>query len=261
MMHADPPNPRDFTALASLEGALDWWREAGVDADFADEASGWLAEPKSDDAVAAPPPPAPPPIIRKTALERALAQPDGTASGIDRTELPDTLEKFREWWMTAPSLADGALDRRVPPRGVAGAALMVLLPQPFDDDADGVLSGRARAFAEAMLRAMGLAAHEVYVASALPVPTAMPDWTRLAASGLGEVARHHIALAAPQRVLLFGRAQLELFGIARERAREPLSLDCAGKPHPLLAAPDLRNLARSAARRENFWNRWLDWTQ
>ena len=52
-----------------------------------------------------------------------------------------------------------------------------------------------------------------------PVPTAMPDWTRLAASGLGEVARHHIALAAPQRVLLFGRAQLELFGIARERAR------------------------------------------
>ena len=195
------------------------------------------------------------------AIERALDQPDGTASGIDRTELPDTLEKFREWWMSAPSLADGALDRRVPPRGVAGAALMVLLPQPFDDDADGLLSGGARAFAEAMLRAMGLAAHEVYVASALPVPTAMPDWTRLAASGLGEVARHHIALAAPQRVLLFGRAQLELFGIARERAREPLSLDCAGKPHPLLAAPDLRNLARSAARRENFWNRWLDWTQ
>ena len=160
-MHADPPNTRDFTALASLEGALDWWREAGVDADFADEASGWLAEPKSDDAVAAPPPPAPPPVKRKTALERALAQPDGTASGIDRTELPDTLEKFREWWMTAPSLADGALDRRVPPRGVAGAALMVLLPQPFDDDADGLLSGGARAFAAALLRAMGPAAHGV----------------------------------------------------------------------------------------------------
>ena len=94
-MHADPPNPRDFTALASLEGALDWWREAGVDADFADEASGWLAEPKSDDAVAAPPPPAPPPVIRKTARERALAQPAGTASGIDRTELPDTLATVR----------------------------------------------------------------------------------------------------------------------------------------------------------------------
>ena len=41
MMHADPLNTRDFTALESLEGALDWWREAGVDADFADEASGW----------------------------------------------------------------------------------------------------------------------------------------------------------------------------------------------------------------------------
>ena len=34
MMHADPLNTRDFTALESLEGALDWWREAGVDADF-----------------------------------------------------------------------------------------------------------------------------------------------------------------------------------------------------------------------------------
>ena len=59
MMHADPLNTRDFTALESLEGALDWWREAGVDADFADEASGWLVEPESENAVAAPPPPAP----------------------------------------------------------------------------------------------------------------------------------------------------------------------------------------------------------
>ena len=68
MMHADPLNTRDFTALESLEGALDWWREAGVDADFADEASGWLVEPESENAVAAPPPPAPPPIQRKTAV-------------------------------------------------------------------------------------------------------------------------------------------------------------------------------------------------
>ena len=40
MMHADPPNSRDVTALESLEGALDWWREAGVDADFASVLAG-----------------------------------------------------------------------------------------------------------------------------------------------------------------------------------------------------------------------------
>lgn len=260
MMHADPPNSRDVTALESLEGALDWWREAGVDADFLDEPSGWLIEPEADDAVTAPPPPAPPPVQRKTPLQRALEQGEGGATQIDRSALPDTLEKFREWWMSEASLADGALDRRVPPRGVAGAKLMLLLPQPFDDDAEGLLTGGAAKFVDAMLAAMGIGQHEAYIASALPAPMALPDWGQLAGAGLGEIVRAHIALAAPQRVILFGRAQLALFGKTPEDARDPLSLDCDGKIYPLLAAPDLRNLARSAARRETFWNRWLDWT-
>ncbi|WP_372519963.1 hypothetical protein [Qipengyuania mesophila] len=261
MMHADPPKTRDFTALESLEGALDWWREAGVDADFLDEASGWLAQPEPENAVAAPPPPAPPPVARKTALERALERPETAAPAITAEGLPDSLEKFREYWMTEPTLGEGALDRRVPPRGVAGARLMLMLPQPFEDDTDGLLTGGAAPFVAAMLRAMGVAEHETYVASALPAAMAMPDWAQLAAGGIGIVARHHIALARPQRVLLFGRAQMALFDVPAERAREPLTLDCGGTSVALLAAPDLRNLARSALRRENFWNRWLDWTR
>lgn len=260
-MHADPPVPRDFTALDSLHGAFDWWREAGVDADFSDVASGWLAEPEPENAVAAPPPPAPPPIERKTALQRALEQPEGANEAIDHTALPDSLEKFRSWWMTEPSLGEGALDRRVPPRGVAEAKLMLLLPQPFEDDAEGLLTGGAAPFVAAMLRAMGIAEHQTYLASTLPAPMAMPDWAQLAAAGLGGVLRHHIALARPQRVVLFGRAQLALFDIPPERARDPLVLDCGGREVALLAAPDLRNLARSPLRRENFWNRWLDWTR
>lgn len=261
MMHAEPPETRDFTALEALSGAFDWWREAGVDADFADEASGWLAEPEVEQAVAAPPPPAPPPIARKTALERALEQPEDAPPAIAAEGLPDSLEKFREYWMSDTALGQGALDRRVPPRGVAGAKLMLLLPQPFEDDAEGLLTGGAAPFVGAMLRAMGIAEHEAYLASALPAPMAMPDWAQLATQGIGTLVRHHIALAAPQRVVLFGRAQLALFDIAAERAREPLSLDCGGTQVALLAAPDLRNLARLAARRENFWNRWLDWTR
>jgi len=34
----------------NLKMALDWWREAGVDLDFADEAHGWLAAPAPPDA-------------------------------------------------------------------------------------------------------------------------------------------------------------------------------------------------------------------
>ena len=260
-MHSEATPMRDFTAIEALEGAFDWWREAGVDADFADSASGWLTDPEAEKAVTAPPPPAPPKIARKTALERALERPGSTAPSVVEEALPDTLEKFRSWWMTEPGLAAGVLERRVPPRGVAGAKLLLLLPQPFDDDAEGLLSGAAAPFVAAMLRAMGLAEHETYVASALPAPMALPDWMQLSATGLGAVTRHHIALARPQRVVLFGRAQLALFGIPAERARDPLSIDCAGTAYPLLAAPDLSNLARSGARRATFWNRWLDWTR
>jgi len=260
-MQANPPKPRDFDALEAFEGALDWWREAGVDADYLDEASGWLAEPEAENAVAAAPPPAPPRPARKTALERALEQPQAERPRIAADSLPDSLGKFREYWMAEPALGEGALDRRVPPRGVAGAKLMLLLPQPFEDDSDGLLSGGAAPFVAAMLRAMGIAEHETYLASALPAPMAMPDWPQLAASGIGAVVRHHIALARPQRIVLFGRAQLTLFDIPPERARDPLALDCGGTSFALLAAPDLRNLARSAVRRENFWNRWLDWTR
>ncbi len=261
MIDAQPTLTRDFLALDSLEGALDWWREAGVDCDFADEASGWLATPEPDDAVAAPPPSPPPQPREPSPLERALSPAATPVIGGDRANWPHTLEKFREWWMTEASLDDGALDRRIPPRGVAQASLMVLVGQPESDDSDGLLTGAGGKMLAAMLRAMGLQIHETYLASALAAPRAMPDWAALGAAGLGEVARHHVALAAPARVLAVGRAQMALFGIDAARAREPLMLDCGGKEFPVLAIPDFADLARSAGRRQNFWQRWLDWTR
>ena len=47
--------PRDHTLGESLAAALDWWREAGVDGDFADEPRNWLARPEAPEgAVPAP---------------------------------------------------------------------------------------------------------------------------------------------------------------------------------------------------------------
>ena len=260
MSDAIPPETGDFSPLEGIEGALDWWREAGVDCDFAEEATDWLAKPEAEDDVATPPPAVvvAPPV--QSPLERALEQSDREAMGGARAQWPETLDKFREWWMTEASLGEGSLDRRVPPRGVAGAKLLVLVGQPEDDDAEGLLTGGAGRLLAAMLRAMGLAQHEVYIASALPAPMAMPDWHELSRAGLGEIARHHIALARPQRVLAFGRAQLALFGIAPEQAREPLVIECNGAMVPLLSAPDFSQIARSPARRERLWHRWLEWT-
>lgn len=257
MIQANSLETRDFTPLEGFESALDWWREAGVDCDFAEEPVEWLAKPEADDAVATPPPPPPKPPARVTPLQRALA---GGAAEPVSAELPDTLEKFREWWMTEPSLAPGALDQRLPPRGIAEAKLMVLVEQPAPDDGDTLLSGGTAKLLRAILNAIGVAEHETYLASALPAPMQLPDWGDLAARGLGSAVSHHIALAKPQRVLAFGRGQLTLFGIEAERGRDPLSIECGGTPVPLLAAPDLSQIARSAPRRQRLWHRWLEWT-
>ncbi len=261
MLQSDSPDMRDFAPLDGLDSAIDWWREAGVDCDFSDEATDWLAKAEPAEAVTAAPPPIVQPPARPSPLERALAQGDGVRIGGDRGEWPDSLEKFREWWMTEPSLADGSLDRRLPPRGVAGARLMVLVGQPEGDDDEGLLTGGAGRLLSAMLKAMGVADHEVYLSSTLPAPMALPDWADLSQRGLGDVVRHHLELAAPQRVLAIGRSQLELFGFSPDQAREPLTLDCGTRRFPLLAAPDFSQLARSAPRRERFWNRWLEWTR
>ena len=260
MSDAIPLETGDFTPLDAIEGALDWWREAGVDCNFSEEATDWLAKPEPEDAVAAPPPPiavAPPP---QSPLQRALEQEDRPVMGGPQTGWPDTLENFREWWMTEASLGEGALDRRLPPRGVAGARLMVLVGQPEQDDAEGLLTGGAGQLLASLLKAMGVAEHETYLASALPSAMALPDWQQLSRARLGEVVRHHIALARPQRLLAVGRGQLALFGIAPEQAQEPLAIECGGTMIPLLSAPELSQIARSPARRARLWQRWLDWT-
>ena len=81
------------------------------------------------------------------------------------------------------------------PRGVAGAKLMVLVGQPEPDDGDGLLSGNAGRQLDAIIRAMGFEGHEVYLASALPAPAAMPDWFELARAGLGEIVRTYTTVS------------------------------------------------------------------
>lgn len=251
MIDSFSPQTHDRTPLEEFESALAWWREAGVDSDFADVPRNWLAEAETGPAVApspAPPPPAPP---KRTPLQRAIeAPPEGGRIGGPRSSWPRDLAAFGEWWMQEKSLSDAGIARRAPPRGLPDAQLMVLTGAPIEDETTNRLLA-------AILRAMGIGEHESYLSSAMPAVAALPDWNELARRGLGAVTAHHVALARPLRVIAFGRELAPLFGMAPEKAREPAALGDT----PLLLAPDFTQLARSPARRRNFWIRWLDWTR
>jgi uracil-DNA glycosylase len=250
MASETPPSLAD-----ELAAALAWWREAGVDQSFRDDAEGWLADVQEAEAVAGPAEPAP----RKKSLAQAAAAvpPLGGDPGSWPTDLP----AFRDWWLTEPSLDHGGSFPRVPPRGETGARVMLLVPMPEESDGAALLSGPNGNLLAAILGAMEIGPDKAYLAAVLPRHTPMPDWAQLAAAGLGEVLSRHIELAAPKRVIAFGRLVLPLLG--HDTAQEP-----AATPNfnhevtkvPVLAAPGLDRLLRSAATRASFWRRWLEWT-
>lgn len=238
----------------ALAAVLDWWREAGVDHAFGDEPRAWLAEEQAPEAetpraVTAQPafaPPPPPPAER--------------IAGVDA--LPATLAEFHAWWLTEPSLDSGQVANRVPPRGAQGAALMVLVDHPEAEDGEQLLSGPQGRLLNAMLAAMGLGPDAAYVASCLPRHMPLPDWAALDAAGLGQAVRHHVALARPERLLVFGRHILPLLGHDPTKTAEPLRrFNHEGRTIPLLSVAGLAVLATKPRGKAALWQAWLDWTE
>jgi len=180
--------------------------------------------------------------------------------GGDPALWPRDLVGFAQWWLTEASLDHGVREGRVAPRGPAGAALMVLVGHPEPTDGERLLDGPEGRLLDAMLRAMGIAPEAVYVAAALPRHTPAADWADLARRGLGAVVRHHIALAGPQRLLVFGSGALSLLGNdPAQSAQNSSQFYHEGRSIALLGARDLGLLARSAWK-ARFWHDWLDWT-
>lgn len=256
---------RKATLQAELEAALDWWREAGVDCDFSAEPVDRLAEAlheaeanapqavANDSAPSQPLKPAPRPFAPQVA---SLAL--GTIGG-DRATWPDSLKAFAEWWQNRLKITGAGY--AVPPRGGANAELMLLVSQPESGDREHLLSGRHGALLAGFLRAAGLTAEQCYFASALPAHSAMPDWQGLRDAGLGEVLRHHMALAAPRRVLALGRNILPLLGHDMAQGAAQVSLEEGNEMSvPMLAVPGPEELLHSPQRRKRMWHQWLEWT-
>ncbi len=245
--------PAPPSLQADIAAALDWWREAGVDAVFSDEAHGWLADPKDDveperpaaRPVAKAPPPPPEPTI------------GGPLAG-----WPQDLAGFQAWWLAEPSLDEGGLAPRVTPVGEAGAELMILVAMPEEADRDALLSGPQGALLDGFLKAAELAPAQVYRAAVLPRHTPLADWARVEREGMGAVLAHHVALARPKRLIAFGRNILPLCGHDPAQGAQKLqTFNHEGGRVPALFETGLERLLGNWQLRARLWQRWLDWTE
>ena len=235
-----------------IAGAIAWWRDAGVDADWQDAPTTWLAElaPAAEAAPAAP--------AQTRSPEPVIAPPP--AIGPDT--IPRDLPAFNQWWLTEPLLDNGRTAGRVLPRGPREADIMVLVGEPEREDeaAQRLLSGPQGRLLDAILTAIGIRPESTYLASALPRHTPLADWAAASQLGLGTAALRHIELAAPRRLLVFGSHILPLLG--HDPAKSPTSLleiNHGGMTLPVLTAKDLAALVEKPRWKASFWRNWLDW--
>lgn len=244
-----------------LRAAFAWWKDAGVDYAFHDEPADWLAVPElPNEADRRPANPFRPDGLQVSSRGEAEAA-DTAAPAIDPASLPQDMAAFAAWWLTEPLLDEGRTSGRVPPRGQAGAELMVVVPEPESDDGVQLLSGPQGRLLDAMLAAMELGADAAYVASALPRHKPMADWDAAAAQGIGLALRRHVELVAPRRIMTFGRNVLPLLGNDPPNSAQMLqSFNHQSGSIPLLAAPDLAALLNRPQAKARLWQQWLEWT-
>jgi DNA polymerase len=265
----------DLTLTRETEAMLTWWRAAGVDCDFGDDATAWLA-----DAPLASPAPEPAsgrgaPNLASAASQRASEPGTRIAAPLTTTLAPETprrnllgdsppadLAAFQQWWLTAKDLAGAQAYPRISPRGNAGAALMVLVPQPEAADRERLLDGPQGRLLANILAAMGLDESAVYIAAALPCHTPLADLAGIAASGMDAVTAHHIALVRPARLLALGTGLAAMLGApGAVLADQPLrEINHSGGKVPVLVSETLEALMEMPRLKARFWRRWMEWS-
>jgi uracil-DNA glycosylase family 4 len=168
---------REFTSREAAD-LLEWWVEAGVDVAVQEQARDWL---------------------RPSA---ARAAPDAAPVANVAEPSHETLAELRDWLASSVQLPlASATARRILPHGPEDAAVMLLSDSPALED---FASGRPIGGAAWALAAIGIAPDEAYSASlsCFHSPgTRMSDADRAACA---DIARRHITLARPKRLLLLG---------------------------------------------------------
>lgn len=178
---------------SAAASALEWWHDAGVDT-LADES------PRDWCAAAAP--------LPQPERPAAVAAPARVATA----PLPTSIAQFAAWRVGADRPEANWPGVPVAPTGDPAAPIMVLADMPerpeHDGDADSgvLLGGVAGRLFDRMLAAIGRTRGDVYLASLCAVRPVAGRVAPECEARLGEVARHHVALAAPRRLLLLGNA-------------------------------------------------------
>jgi DNA polymerase len=189
----------DSIGIAEARSALSWWLAAGVDAAIQEEPRNWLKPAAQREPAAAEPPP--PNVVQPS---------------------HETLAELREWLTSSVHLPlASATSRRILPHGPENAPIMLLTEAPsVEDYASGQpIGGDAWVLAQKMLAAIGLTADEAYVASLSPINVPGMRLSGRDREDYAEIARRHVRLARPKRLLLFGDASLALLGKPVAQAR------------------------------------------
>lgn len=170
---------QNFDWAAATASALEWWRDAGVDVLVEDAPRDWLAAPA----------PVAVPVRAAVASET----------------MPGTLAAFLDWRVGSDMPDASWTGASIAACGPDDADLMILSDCPDRDDDGALLSGGAAGtLFVRMLAAIGMAREDVHLAATCwrrPTAGRLPSE---AEARLGAIARHHVALVAPARLLLFG---------------------------------------------------------
>jgi len=196
---------------AIAASALQWWADAGVDVMVDEEPRDWLR-------------PKPKPETSSPAAPVAIGQqPQGQKPTAQAEPLPDQLPLFHAYLRDSDALPYASPSApRVCPSGDPAAGLMFVtdMPEAEDCSTGTLLSGEAGRLFDRMLAAIGRDRNSIYLASLSCLRSPDGRFTAAASTHCANLARHHVGLASPNCVLLFGDAcSKALLGLSVIKAR------------------------------------------
>lgn len=216
--------------------ALDWWAEAGVDTLADDSPRDWLAATANAATTAQIIPILPTPAAAVT--------------------LPETLAAMRALLLSdaaIPGPANARIDAAGDP--ASGVAVVVDMPEADDRASGSLLSGEVGALFDRMLGAIKLDRTQLYL---IPFSPARPTTGRLSEAhikALKPLLLHHLALAAPKKLLLLGDAPVQaLLGQPAAKARDARhAVSIGGADLPAVATIHPRLVAMKREWRPLIW--------
>lgn len=166
--------------------ALAWWLEAGVDVAVQEQPRDWLK-----------------PAQRSRKAPEPAAAPVRNVAEVNH----ETLTQLRDWLASSAELPlASATARRIMPHGPEQAAVMLLSDAPALEDfaAGQPIGGEAWELTRRMLAAIGLSPDDAYSASLSCFHSPGARMTEQERQACAEIARQHIKLVRPKRLLLLG---------------------------------------------------------